>query len=100
MIATPLSPFCLRRVIDSYSHRNKIFLVGRHQEVRRSVSPGLHHITSVIGMSRNEKHTSTSFALLLRNPATILCHKQLEALRMAMYCDQYPRAARNGGEIW
>jgi hypothetical protein len=41
-IAMPLSPFLLHP-IDSCLHRNEIFLVGRHQEVRRFVSPGLLH---------------------------------------------------------
>jgi hypothetical protein len=45
-IAIPLLSFCLH-TMDSYPHRSQIFLVGRHQEVRRFVSPGLHHVTSV-----------------------------------------------------
>src|SRR6266403_5423813 len=45
-IAMPLSPFCLR-VIDPYSYKNQILLVGCHQGVRRFVSPCLHHIKSV-----------------------------------------------------
>ena len=30
-----------------HPHRNPIFVVGRHQEVRRFVSTGLHHLPSV-----------------------------------------------------
>ena len=41
-IAMPLSPFCLH--LESQSHENQKFLVGRRQGVRRFVSPGLHHI--------------------------------------------------------
>ena len=48
--AMPLSPVCpsfhtMVQVPESY--RNQILLVGRHQEVRRFVSPGLHHVKSV-----------------------------------------------------
>jgi hypothetical protein len=53
-IAMPLLPFSLHP-IDSNPHRTQKFLVGRHQEVRRFVSPCLHHITLVsshCGMSR------------------------------------------------
>lgn len=46
--------------MNSYPHRNQIiFLVGRYQGVRRSVSPGLHHITSVNDDS--ERHTRALF---------------------------------------
>jgi hypothetical protein len=98
-LATPLSPFCLH--IYEPSHRNEIFLVGHHQEVRRFHSPGLHHITPVSNhceMSHNdhERHTSILFSSFLQNPqaATILipCHQQ--ALRMAIYWDRYHRAVR------
>ena len=34
-----------RTRIVSYPHRNRIFVIGRHQEVRRFDSPGLHQIT-------------------------------------------------------
>ena len=47
-IAMPLSPFCLHTAwLDSYPHRNQIFLVGRHREVRPFALPGLHRIMSV-----------------------------------------------------
>jgi hypothetical protein len=86
--AMPLSPVCLY-MMDSSSHRNQIFPVGRHQEVRRFVSPGLRHITSVsyghCGVLHNERHTSTSFG-------SFLCHRQ--AFRVAIYWDPYPRAVR------
>ena len=69
----------------SYPHKNQIFLVGRHQEVRLFVLPGLHRITPVSShLSRSEKHTFGSF---LPSPATILCHQQV-------YWDRYPMAAR------
>ena len=101
-LATPLSAFCLH-AIDSHSHRNQIFLVGHHQEVRRFDSPGLYHITPVSNhceMSHNdhERHTSILFSSFLRvqipQAAKILipCHRQ--ALRMVIYWDRYPRAAR------
>ncbi len=45
-IAMPLSRFCVQ-VMDSPPYKNQIFLAGRHQGVRRFVSPGLHHIKSV-----------------------------------------------------
>jgi hypothetical protein len=99
-LAMHLSPLCIH-AIDSHSHRNQIFLVGHHQEVRRFDSPGLHHITPVSNhceMSHNdhERHTSILFSSFLRNPqaATILipCHQQ--AFRTAIYWDRYPRAAR------
>jgi hypothetical protein len=41
----PLSPVCFY-MMNTYSHRNQIYQVGRHQEVRRFVSPGLQYITS------------------------------------------------------
>jgi len=42
-IAMPLSPYSLD-AMNLYPHRNQIFLVGRHQEVRRfATSPELHH---------------------------------------------------------
>src|SRR6266404_1829955 len=44
-IAMPLSPFCLQ-IMESYSYKNQIFPVRRHQGVRQFVSPGLHHIKS------------------------------------------------------
>lgn len=45
-IAMRLSPVRLH-TMDSYSHRNKKFLVELHQEVRRFVSHGLvYHIVS------------------------------------------------------
>jgi hypothetical protein len=77
-IATPLFLY----PIDSYPHRNQIFLLGCHQEVRRFDSPGLHHITPVssrYGMSRSERHTSTLFGSSLPSPVTIpiLCHQQV-----------------------
>ena len=78
-----------------HPHRNPIFVVGRHQEVRRFVSPGLHHITSVsshCGMSRNGIFTSTWFNSFLPSPATILCHQQV--FRTAAYWDRCPSAAR------
>jgi hypothetical protein len=99
-LATPLRPFCIH-AIEPYSHRNQIFLVGPHQEVRRFDSPGLHHITPVstyCEMSHNdhERHTSILFSSFLQNPqaATILipCHRQ--ALRLVIYWDRYPRAVR------
>jgi hypothetical protein len=88
VIAMPLSPFCLH-IMDSYPHKNQIFLVGRHQEVRRFVSPGLHHIKSVsshCGMSRNERHTTTSSATIFR------CQP---AFKAAIYWDRYL-----GGRRW
>jgi len=45
-IAMPLSPTFLH-MMESYSYKNEIYLEGRHQGVRRFVSPGLHHIKSV-----------------------------------------------------
>ena len=108
-IARPPLSFCLH-TIDSHPHRNQIFLVGRHLEVRQFVSPGLHHIMSVSnrsGMSRNERHTLTSFGSFPPSLATILSHQQ--AFRMVIYWDRYPVAARkqwrceggagDGGEI-
>ena len=62
-IATPLSPVCLN-AIDSYPHRNQIFLVGRHQEIRQFVSSGLHQVKSVSShceMLHNGGHTSVWF---------------------------------------
>ena len=58
-IAMPLYPFFVY-VMDSCPHRNKIFLTGRHQEVRQSVSSATsHHITSVsnqcVSISRNHE---------------------------------------------
>jgi hypothetical protein len=75
-IAIPLRFVFLH--MDSSPHRNQIFPVGRHQELRRFVSPGLHHITSVshCEMSRCERHTSTSFGLFLPSLATIISHQQ------------------------
>jgi hypothetical protein len=49
-IAMPLSPIWFH-MMNTYRYKNQIFLVGRHQEVRRFVSPGLHHIKSVISVS-------------------------------------------------
>ena len=37
----------LQKESDIRSYRNRIFPVGRHQEVCQFVSPGLHHIISV-----------------------------------------------------
>jgi hypothetical protein len=94
-IAMPLPPFCLYMVKTS-SYENRICLVGRHQEVRRFVSPGLHHITPVSShcrMLRNERHTSILFCLFLPSPATILCHEQ--DFRTPIYWDRCPRAAGN-----
>src|SRR6266481_4634606 len=45
-IAMPPPSSCLHTVLF-YPQRNQIYLVGRHQGVRRFVSPGLHHIKSV-----------------------------------------------------
>src|SRR6266436_8428104 len=45
-VAMLLSSSCFRKR-KSYPYKNQIFLVGRHQGVRRFVSPGLHHIKSV-----------------------------------------------------
>jgi hypothetical protein len=60
-IAMPL-PLVFVHTMDSYPHRNQIFTVGRHREVRRFVSPGLHHITSEshceMSWLRKERHTS------------------------------------------
>jgi hypothetical protein len=74
--AKPLSP------MDPHRHRNQIFPVGRHQEVRRFGSPGLHHTTPVSShceMSRNnhETHTRILFRSFLPSPATTtLCYQQ------------------------
>jgi hypothetical protein len=96
-IAMPLYPFSIH-LMDRYSHRNQIFLVGLHQEVRRFVSSGLHHITSVSsGMSRNERHTSTCFGSFPPSLATIIVHQQ--RFRRAIYWDRYPRAAGNGAVL-
>jgi hypothetical protein len=46
-IAMPLSSFSLYDRYSGFVQKFKYFLAGRHQEVRRSVSPGLHHIKSV-----------------------------------------------------
>ena len=35
------------QMVNAYSHRNKIFLFGRHRGGRRFLSPGLHHIHHV-----------------------------------------------------
>jgi hypothetical protein len=101
--AVPPSPFgfkCIRWTHhSSYPHRNQIFLVGRHQEVRRFVSPGLHHIKSVsshCGMSHNERHTSIVFGSFLPSPATILCHQQ--AFRTVIEWCRYPGRLGIGGE--
>jgi hypothetical protein len=54
-IAISLLSFCLH-AIHLHPHRNRICLVGCHQEVRRFDSPGLNHIGSVRShyeMSRN-----------------------------------------------
>ena len=45
-IANTLSPFCIHRM-NRYLEKDQIFLGGRHQEERRFLSPGLHHIKSV-----------------------------------------------------
>jgi hypothetical protein len=85
--------------MDPYPHRNQIFLVGRHQEVPRFVSPGLHHITSVshCEMSRNEKHTSTVVRLLHMSPMRILCLPR--AFRKVIYWDHISGRPGNGGEV-
>jgi hypothetical protein len=91
-IAIPLSLF-FHLVYMEY--KNEIFPVGRHQGVRRFVSPGLHHIKSVssyCGMLPNDRFTLTSFDSFLPSPATIICHQQ--AFKLVIYWDQYPRAAR------
>ena len=72
------SPF-LRHSMDSYLHRNQIFLVGRRQEVRRFVSAGLHYIASISShckISRNVKHTPTSFSFGIFVSLLIVCHLQ------------------------
>jgi hypothetical protein len=78
----------LREESDIPSYRNQIFPEGYHQGVRRFVSHGLHHITSVsghCGMSRDERFTSTSFGSVLLCPATFPRHQQ--AFRVALYWD-------------
>jgi hypothetical protein len=95
-VAILLLSFCLHAT--GSPHRNQIFLVGCHQEVRRFVSrqPGLvvHHIKSVShrGMSRNERHTLTFFGSFLLSRATTLCHQQ--AFRRA----DIPGRPGNGGK--
>jgi hypothetical protein len=83
-----LSPRLL--MVNTSSHRNQKFLVGPHQEVCRFDSPGLNHIKSVrhCEISRNERHTSTSF---LPSPA-ILCH--LQATITVIYLVRYHGLAR------
>jgi hypothetical protein len=83
-IAIPL-PLVFVYSMDSFPHKNQIFPVGRHQEARRFLSPGLHHITSVshCEMSRRERHTSTLFGPFLPSPATLISHQQ--AFRTAIY---------------
>lgn len=44
--ANDLSPFCYY-MMETNAYRNQIFLIRRHQEVRRFESLGLHRITSV-----------------------------------------------------
>jgi hypothetical protein len=73
--AIPLSSICYHILLNA-SQNDQISLEGRHQEVRRFVSPGLHHITSVdshCGMSRNERHTlgENSFGSFLPGLVTI-----------------------------
>jgi hypothetical protein len=45
-ISKALSSF-FSKTIEPQTHRDQISPVGRHQEVRRFGSPGLHHITPV-----------------------------------------------------
>jgi hypothetical protein len=94
--AIAIYPSLSFHMVDFYSDRNQRFQGGRRQEVRRLVSPGLHHIMSVSShckMSGNERHTSTWFSSFLPSPAgaMILCH--LRSFRMAIYWDRYPRVA-------
>ena len=96
-IAMPLFSFCKIRLetTSPHPHENQIFLVGLHQEVRRFVLSGLHHITSVgSGMSRNERHMLTCLGSFRPSLATIIVHQQ--RLRTVIYWDRYPRAARRG----
>jgi hypothetical protein len=86
-IAIPLH-LVFQKASDIDPYKNRICLEGRHQGVRRFVSPGLHDMTSVsnhCGMLRNERHTSILFGLFLPSLATILCHQQ--AFRTAIYGD-------------
>lgn len=46
-IIAMLPPSIFLHTMDSHPHRNKIFLIGRHQEVRQLDTHGLHCITSV-----------------------------------------------------
>ena len=92
-VAIPLLSFCFQTT--GSPHRNQIFPVGRRQGVYRFDSPGLvHHTTTVShrGMTRNERHTSTSFSSFLPSPATILCHQQ--TFRTA----EIPGRLGNGGK--
>jgi hypothetical protein len=59
-VAMPLRSFFLR-MTDTSSCRNQILVVGRHQEVRRFVSSGLHHITSVSHGCRAMRKTYIDF---------------------------------------
>jgi hypothetical protein len=59
-IAKPL-PLVFVHTMSSYPHKNQIFPVGRHQEVRRFVSPGLHHITSLSHCGMSPRKTYFDF---------------------------------------
>jgi hypothetical protein len=87
-----------------HPNRNQIFLEGRHREVRRFVSPGLHHIKLVsghCGMSRHDRHTLTWFGSVPPGLATIICHRK--AFKTTIYWERYPRAATKWwrrGQCW
>jgi len=82
--AMPLSPVCpsvhiMVQVPESY--RNQIFLVGRHQEVRRFVSPGLHHVKSVgshCGMLHNTYVDGDLLGLIPDGGSTVKAKAVLE----------------------
>jgi hypothetical protein len=69
-IAMPQSPIFSNQE-DAWPHKNRIYLVGRHQEVCRFAPPGLHHITSVScshwGVLHKVRHTSTVVGLFHLN---------------------------------
>jgi hypothetical protein len=83
-IAILLSPFWFLYGILDISYKNRIYPVERYQEVRRLVSPGLHHISSHCGMLRNEGHT----------PIGIDARQ-----RRCEHCEGHHHDAGDGGEM-
>jgi hypothetical protein len=85
-------------------YKNEIFLVGRHQGVRRVASPGLHHIKSVIAGCRNRVMKDLRRLGLVR---FFQVRRRLFAIsKMVVYWGRYPRAAKKwwrgegGAGVW